>query len=319
MKKITKPNKEIFIEEFHIKGNFLNPDYLVPKKRRPWVAGFLTVLVIGLGQVYNGEFNRGIMYYLGSLGISLLTAFLMLVFPFPSNFLLFFSLGFIYFFYVFLKGWKEAKNKGNRYYLKPYNKVYVYAAFVFFSWYIINPLFSQFIKNNIVHAYRVVATSMVPTILDGDHILVDELIYKFSPPCRGDVIVFKYPKNEDQYFIKRVIGLPGETVSLRQKKCYINGNLLQEDYVIHASHHGFDYPELDNFGPLKLPSDFFFVMGDNRDWSMDSRSFGPVQQDKIIGKAFMIYWSGSIDQQIFWDRIGSTIESSSYRSSAISH
>ena len=103
----------------------------------------LTILVIGLGHVYNGEFSKGIMYYIGSLGISLLTAFLMLILPYPANFLVFFSLGFIYFFYVFLKGWKEAKNKGDHYHLKSYNKLYVYAALVFFSWYISNPLFSH--------------------------------------------------------------------------------------------------------------------------------------------------------------------------------
>jgi len=270
------------------KENLLDQDISLPKKRRPCVAGFLTILVIGLGHVYNGEFSKGIMYYIGSLGISLFAAFSMLILPYPANFLIFFSLGFIYFFYVFLKGWKEAKNKGNYYHLKSYNKLYVYAALVFLSWYII-----------------------------GDHILVDELVYKFSCPRRGDVVVFKYPKNETQYFIKRVIGLPRETILIHQQECYINGKKIHEDYVVHRSYHGFDYPELDNFGPFKVPDNCFFVMGDNRDWSMDSRSFGPVQKDKIIGKAFMIYWSGSIDQEIFWDRVGSTIESFSYNPSAI--
>ena len=286
------------------------------KKRRPCMAGFLTILVIGLGHIYSGEFKKGIMYYLGSLGISLISSFFMLILPYPINFLFFFSLGFLYFFYVFIKSWKTAQNKGNYYQLKFYNKIYVYTALIFVSWYIINPLFSKVIKNNIVHAYRVVATSMAPTIFDGDHILVDELIYKFSSPCRGDVVVFKYPKNESQYFIKRIIGLPGETILIHQKKCYINGKKLHEDYVVHGGYHGFDYPELDNFGPFKVPDNFFFVMGDNRNWSMDSRSFGPVQKNKIIGKAFMIYWSGSIDKQIFWDRVGSTIESDRYKLSA---
>jgi len=308
MGEIRTQNEEIFSD----------PDFSLPRKRRPFVAGVLTILVIGLGHVYNGEFSQGIVYYIGSLGISLLAAFLMLILPYPANFLVFFSLGFIYFFYVFWQGWKEAKIKDDHYQLKSYNKVYVYAALVFFSWYIINPLFSHVIKNNIVHAYRVVATSMSPTIFDGDHILVDELVYKFSCPHRGDVVVFKYPKNETQFFIKRVIGLPGETILIHQKECYINGKEVHEDYVVHGSHHGFDYPELDNFGPFKVPDNFFFVMGDNRDWSMDSRSFGPVQKDKIIGKAFMIYWSGSIDQQIFWDRVGSTIESFGYNLSGAS-
>ena len=280
---------------------------IIQKKRQPLLAGFLNILVIGLGQIYNGELKKGIFYYLGSLLISLITAILILFLPFPLSFILFFSLGIFYFFFVFWVSWKSAKNKGASYYLKPCNRLYIYISFVFFSWYIINPIVSQFIKNNIVHAYRVIATSMVPTIFDGDHILVNELVYKFYPPRRGDVVVFRYPKNENQFFIKRIIGLPGETIYIWQKECIINGQILEEEYIIHASDKEVS-PELDNFGPIKLLQGSYFMMGDNRDWSLDSRAFGPVKENKILGKAYLIYWSGSLNNQIFWKRIGKNIQ-----------
>jgi len=287
--------------------NFSESGDFIQKRRRPWVAGLLTFLVIGLGQVYNGEFIQGVWYYLGSVGLSLLAAFLILFLPPPLN-LLALALGFIYFIYIFLVSWVEAQRKGSTYCLKPYNRTYIYILLVFFSWYVVNPLVSQITQNNIVHAYRVVATSMLPTILDGDHILVNELIYKFSSPQRLDVVVFKYPRNESQYFIKRVIGLPGETIQIRAKQCYINGQAVQEKYVIHAGNSPEDYPELDNFGPLTIPADSFFVMGDNRDWSMDSRTFGPIKRSKILGKAFMVYWPGTIHGEMIWSRIGKKID-----------
>ena len=102
MGEIRTQNKEIFSDQ----------DFSVQKKRRPCVAGFLTILVIGLGHVYNGEFNQGIMYYTGSLGISLLTAFLMLILPYPANFLVFFSLGCIYFFFRICKKLEGSEKKG---------------------------------------------------------------------------------------------------------------------------------------------------------------------------------------------------------------
>ncbi len=298
--------KKDYIETLSLGGTSSESDSSVRKERRPLIAALLTFCVIGLGQVYNGELRQGIKYYVGSLGLSLFTAFLVLLLPFPMN-LLSLALGFMYFLYVLLVSCKEAKNKNMSYILKPYNKTYLYIFLIVLCWYVVNPIFSQFTKDNIVHAYRVVATSMSPTILDGDHILVNELTYKLSRPHRLDVIVFKYPKNENQYFIKRVIGLPGETIQIHQKQCYINGMHLSEQYIVHAGNNTPGYPELDNFGPFRIPDDSFFVMGDNRDWSMDSRTFGPVRQKKILGRAFMIYWPGSLNGQTVWPRIGKEI------------
>jgi len=298
--------KRDYLETLNFGDNSSESDSPLQKGRSPWLAGLLTLCVIGLGQVYNGEFRQGVKYYLGSLGLSMVTAFLVLFLPFPMN-LLSLVLGFIYFIYIFLVSWKAAKSRKMNYILKPYNKSYIYIFLIFSCWYIVNPLFSQFTKDNIVHAYRVVATSMSPTILDGDHILVNELIYKLSMPHRLDVIVLKYPKNESQYFIKRIIGLPGETIQIHKKQCYINGKPFREQYVVHAGNNTGSYPELDNFGPFRIPAGSFFVMGDNRDWSMDSRTFGPVRQKKILGRAFMIYWPGSSNGHPVWPRLGKKI------------
>jgi len=149
------------------------------------------------------------------------------------------------------------------------------------------------IRTFIVQAFKIPSGSMIPTLQIGDHILVNKFIYWFSEPKRGDIIVFKYPRDMSRDFIKRVIGLPGETIQIKDQKVYINGKLLPEPYVIHSekiSPASYTSPR-DNLGPLRIPDDSLFVMGDNRDSSMDSRYWGTLKKELILGKAFIIYWS----------------------------
>ena len=135
-----------------------------------------------------------------------------------------------------------------------------------------------------VFAHTVIPTgSMIPTIQINDHINVSRLSYYFSDPKRGDIIVF----HEDVDLIKRVIGLPGEEIDLRDGKVYINGEPLEEDYlneVMNTEITGYlDFP-------FVVPEDSYFVLGDNRNWSKDSRFFGPVHKDKIFAKAGLRIW-----------------------------
>ncbi|MBI5167059.1 MAG: signal peptidase I [candidate division NC10 bacterium] len=166
------------------------------------------------------------------------------------------------------------------------------------------------IRTFVVQAFKIPSGSMLPTLQVGDHILVNKFIYKFTRPERGEIVVFKFPQDEGRDFIKRVIGLPGETVEVRQKRVYINGRLLEEPYAIHQDSAVYDNPHSprDNYEPILVPEGSLFMMGDNHDHSMDSRFWGFLDQKKVKGKAFIIYWSW--DKGRFrprWDRIGKLV------------
>ena len=163
------------------------------------------------------------------------------------------------------------------------------------------------IRTFVVQAFKIPSGSMLPTLQIGDHILVNKFIYWFTAPERGDIIVFKFPQDEGRDFIKRVIGLPGEVIEIRGKQVFIDGRPLEEPYVIHLDAQIMSNPHSprDHFGPVKVPEGQFFVMGDNRDHSMDSRFWGFLDLKKVKGKAFIIYWSWDRDRfRPRWDRIG---------------
>jgi signal peptidase I len=179
------------------------------------------------------------------------------------------------------------------------------------------------IRTFVVQAFKIPSASMEDTMLIGDHLLVNKFIYGFKipfvdgrflkirDPRRGDVIVFEYPEDPSKDFIKRVIGTPGDTVQVINKKVYINGKLYVNSHEVHKE------PDIipeaqnprDNMEPIKVPADSYFVMGDNRDRSYDSRFWGFVKNDKIKGLAFIKYWSWDREKhRVRWNRIGRTIE-----------
>ena len=178
------------------------------------------------------------------------------------------------------------------------------------------------IKTFVVQAFKIPSGSMIPTLKIGDHILVnkfsygtklpftDRIIIPMKGPSQGDIIVFKYPEDENKDFIKRVIGLPGDTVEIKDKKVHINGKPIEESYPIHGDK--MVYPSglqpRDNFGPITVPQGSYFVMGDNRDFSLDSRYWGFVKLNKIKGRAFIVYWSWNGEESwVRWERIGKLI------------
>jgi signal peptidase I len=131
---------------------------------------------------------------------------------------------------------------------------------------------------------RIEGNSMAPLLSDHELIFVDRLAYHFDPVQRGDVVVFQYPLDPTQLFIKRIVALPGEIVEIRQGLVYVNGNPLPEPYVPSQ------YEDLSDFGPEQVPSESYFVMGDHRIRSNDSRVFGPVVGQSIYGRAVFAYW-----------------------------
>ena len=131
---------------------------------------------------------------------------------------------------------------------------------------------------------KVEGTSMAPLLSDQERIFINKFVYRFEPIQRRDVVVFWYPLDRSKSFIKRIIGLPGEKVEIRQGIVYVNGHAIDEPYV------PAQYEDLSDFGPVRVPRDSYFVMGDHRISSNDSRVFGPVASKFIYGRAVFAYW-----------------------------
>jgi signal peptidase I len=182
----------------------------------------------------------------------------------------------------------------------------------YFESIVIAVILALFIRTFVVQAFKIPTGSMEENLLIGDHLLVNKFVFGPSATTlerallpmgslrRGEVVVFKYPEEPDRDFIKRVIGLPGETVELREKKVYINGTPLNEPYVHFLEpprSGGAEFNEVTSFdvreryGPVTVPPNQYFVMGDNRDNSQDSRYWGFLPRDLVKGKALVIYWS----------------------------
>jgi signal peptidase I len=166
-------------------------------------------------------------------------------------------------------------------------------------------ILALFIRTFAVQAFKIPSGSMEPTLLIGDHILVNKFIYGFklpfvhktlvpiSEPQRNDVIVFIYPVDQSKDFIKRIIGLPGERIEIRNQKIYINGKPYDDPYGFYSDGGNplGSASGRNHFGPVTVPEDHLFVMGDNRYHSYDSRFWGFVPLKWVKGKAFIIYWS----------------------------
>ncbi len=171
-------------------------------------------------------------------------------------------------------------------------------------------LLALFIRTFVVQAFKIPSGSMLPTLLIGDHLLVNKFIYgirvpfsgkvlvPLKDPKSGDIIVFKFPKDRSIDYIKRVVGIPGDKIEVKNKKVYRNGKLAEDPFAHFTSTTilpGSVSPK-DNFGPITVPEGKYFVMGDNRDNSSDSRFWGFVETNDVLGKAMIIYWSWDIDK-----------------------
>jgi signal peptidase I len=212
--------------------------------------------------------------------------------------------------------------------------------------FLIAAVVALFIRQFVVEAFKIPSGSMIPTLTIGDHLLVNKFIYgpripftdsrifTWKEPKRGDIIVFKYPQDESKNFIKRVVGVPGDKIQIVNGALRINDQVVPitqirapadksveegQSYgkpMLYEEHLGtvkhkiqyFHDQTSENFGPTIVPEDSVFVMGDNRDNSQDSRFWGFVKRNKILGRALIIYWSWDGDDRwVRWERIGSLI------------
>ncbi|MHB8138862.1 MAG: signal peptidase I [Smithellaceae bacterium] len=191
---------------------------------------------------------------------------------------------------------------------------------------IIAILIAVVIRTFIIQAYKIPSRSMVPAMLVGDHLLVNKFIYGIKIPVirnilipvtnpkRGDIIVFEYPKDRSKDYIKRVIGVSGDKIEIRNKNIFINDKPYKDAFGIYSD--TTIYPAMvqprDNFEPITVPQGSLFVMGDNRDESADSRFWGFVDLKDVEGKALLIYWSWNSEEsnllkKVRWERMGNLL------------
>ena len=203
----------------------------------------------------------------------------------------------------------------------------------YFESLVIAVILALFIRTFVVQAFKIPTGSMEPNLLIGDHLLVNKFVFgpavsrlerlllPMKDIARGDVLVFKYPEDPERDFIKRVIGLPGDQIEVRYKRVFVNGKRLEEPYVFYleeppplpqdatsADPHGSGGDPREFYGPVTIPPNHYFAMGDNRDNSQDSRYWGFLPRDYVKGRALVIYWSydgeaGNILTGTRWSRL----------------
>ncbi|WP_338031083.1 signal peptidase I [Desulfonema limicola] len=184
-------------------------------------------------------------------------------------------------------------------------------------------ILAMFIRTFVIQAFKIPSGSMKETLQIGDHILVNKFIFgikmpftmktlvSIKDPERGDIIVFKFPEDPDKDFIKRVIGVAGDVIEIKDKQVYVNNEPVNYKQAVFKDSRIIpgDVQPRDNFGPKTIPPDCLFVMGDNRDQSYDSRFWGVVNLDAVKGKAFIIYWSWDKENfSVRWGRLGNFLK-----------
>ncbi len=265
----------------------------------------LSLISPGAGHVLLGAFRRGVLWAFGPAVLALAA---MLVVPSPILALAI-SVGIVSL-TILAAAVDAARVSANR----PPWKVLVLALAGFlvatqaFRVFVAEPIGLRFRAHD-AQAFTMPSASMMPTLQVGDYILTDKSIYRSRPPQRGDIVVFKYPGDDKRDFVKRIVALSGERVLIRGRQVLIDDAPMPEPYVMFADSRAQDGGEHCGYAygcePTPVPADAYFVMGDNRDNSQDSRYFGFINRDRILGRVSMIYWSWDGDRHwARFDRVG---------------
>lgn len=270
-------------------------------KKQPWLSVYLSYFLPGIGQIYNNQALKGITLIIITIIFWTLEK---RFYPFS-----------ILFIFIYLFAMKDAFESAEK--INGSNRKFSEQGNVFIKILVVIALLihaipvGNIIRTHFLQAFKIPAGSMLPTLEIGDRIFVDKTTEAKTSIKRGDILIFVYPKDEKKDFIKRVIGLPGDKIEIKDKEIYINDEKLTENYIIHQDQHikPKEYEPRDNMGPITIPSDSLFVMGDNRDQSYDSRYWGFVKTDKVKGKVIKIYWSwDSKNKEVRWNRIGMRVK-----------
>lgn len=271
----------------------------VKRTRNPFIAGLLSLFASGLGQIYNGTGALGLVFLLISVALPFLWALL----GWPRHFIGLVALGIVttvFWLFVIVHAFFQARRIRETE-LKKYQKLGVYAFFVILSvgLMIFVPVRTRRSFLSIV-PFKFATTSMMPTVHRDDFLMVNPKAYDGRTPQRGDLIVFAYPRDPSKRFLHRVIAVEGETIEIKNKQVFIDGQPLQESYKIHEDSTVDN--RRDNLGPLRIPAGHCFVLGDNRDNSFDSRFWGALPLANVQGQALYVYWAKDMT------RIGLTIK-----------
>jgi signal peptidase I len=266
-------------------------------RRRPWVAALLSLTATGAGQIYNGQWRKGLTFFLieTALGVTMifgLGSFAGLVGTGAG--LLAFNVAVA----------AEAYGTARRVRIAPtrFNRWWVYLLAVGLSLGA-GALVEGVIKARFYQNFKVPSVSMTPTLRVGDRFMARRLD-PAAVVARGEVVVFM-DEASGRYFVKRVVGLPGETVRMQARRVYVDGVRLDEPYVRPAE--GGPKPERDDYPPTTLEAGSYFLLGDNRDNSYDSRFIGPVGREAIVARALYVYFPGDVGARSWADRFGQAV------------
>jgi signal peptidase I len=281
---------------------------MLARRRIPLLALFLSLQTPGLGQLYNGQPKRGIVL----AAVFSVTAALPFLFAVKllysfSGLLLFLIALMIFaavYLFIFVDAFRGAVRE-KEFRLKRYNRWYVYISIMAIVHFI--PWPPDLPKQELIdtfHSYRIVGDSMGPTLERDDCVVVATNYYNSRTPIREDIVVFPRPDDESRIAVKRVIALEGEKVELKDKTVYINGKKIADPWGHSSDSRGLSaaVSRRDNMEPLRIPDGSIFVLADSRDNSLDSRCFGAVKKETILGKPLYIYWAKNKK------RIGMTIK-----------
>lgn len=279
------------------------------KPRRPWIAAILTLVTRGLGHLYAGEPTRGFILFAVEQILFLVFAVLVIVIMPNATFLILaVSGGFAFVLFCAADAARIARKKKEHYELARYNRWFAYLGYFISLSLLLSSLISGLIKTNLVEAYKISSGSMMPTLLNGDHLLANKYIYKITEPKRGDILIFPYPEDPKRNFVNRLIAIAGDVLELRDNQLYLNGIKQEETYLFrNVNNAGVD--TRGNFGPITVLPGMLFFLGDNRERSLDSRVYGFVPRNSIKGKVLSLYWSwDNENHRVRWDRIGQLIK-----------
>lgn len=271
----------------------------------PWIALLGSLALPPVGHVYSGAARRGIVIAVLGLVARALALFSILAVPGRPSLLFYAAVVIATYAWTGLDAFAIAKAQRLSFTPRSYQRGRTYAVTALVA--IVAGMLLASGMRNFLQAFRQPSPSMRPTLEVGDYFFIDKAGYAGREPARGDIVAYRWPQDPSKEFVKRVIGLPGDSIEVRAKRVFIDGAAIDEPYAIHTDGEmrpgGLD--PRDNFGPYEVPASMYFVLGDDRDNSNDSRYSGPVQRRAIRGRAFLVYWSWDPARSaVRWDRIG---------------
>ena len=289
-------------------------------RRIPWLAALMSLVLPGFGQLYNGQVNRAIWVFLTFAGFLLPGAILAVYLPSSLMlpvFLIGHAIGFITWIFAIVDAYVQARRQ-REYVPKVWQSTGVYALILVMFCFVVLPLVINYVRQHQVQSFFIPTNSMNPTLQKGDFIFTD-MRYN-CPNCsnsvqRGDVVIFVYPNDRTKYFVKRIIGLPGDTVDIKNGHVSINSERLllkpfQDQTIEQSADKRWSITDTAIAGEnltVEVGNGEVFVLGDNRGFSNDSRKFGTVPLVDVVGKVRQIWYSKN-DEGSQWSRVGTVLQ-----------